>query len=550
MSSRPSNIYNKSTTCPDTETEYAVIGNTIAALMTVIKLVKAGVEKVNWITSTYSNVNAKGVDNLDFIPRNAKTILHYLISEKIHYTANEDCSPSCYDVDMSHYFVNRDVYYTHGLGQLGDMISNYILGHFGPWYHASGSNSDKIQPYVNTFTTRQPLNDNEYELMERLRCIWNIPKTDSVVVKGPSILCTKYILKKRSGYGFIRQLFKKEYNSIASRCGVNIHNLMDTLYFDSCTPEGNWNLSSHDWELDDVRVIYKTNPYSFMSVTSRGGLCPDNVNVPTFYRAVIPITANGQVNIGKKGTKRFNFTPIVNTDVPTPSCGCETRNNTGTSSKSSTSKVKSGCPCNKRSSSSSSSSSSCGSCSDSCPSSLSCNKKCEDDNTLLMHNTFSLPDLDTCTSQNSGKLTWTGQTYLVKEDFFPTDQKGWYASSGYNLLVVECACFDNLRSVGFDKNTNEISIPYNRKKQEEKFLYQFAMIVSDIILAHTGTVITPESLLEQQDFKLTNGISMEGNLIENFMSRESTLTTLLEMIAGIYGGDHYVDYGEQINNTV
>lgn len=500
MSNRPSDNYRNRPNCPDNTTDYAVFGNTVAAIMHIIKLRKQGVTTtINLITSNHDNTKMSDVDSLEFIMKNAKTILHTLLSEKIHYIGTDDCGNSCYpNLNLDHYFVSRDVYYTHGLGPLGDVISSYIVGHFGPWFHKSNSNSSKIQPYVNTYTTKEELNPKELDMMQKLSDIWEIPATDSVVVNEPSILCKKYILKKQHGYKFIRQLFKSEFNYIKSQCNVKIHTLKEPVHFsESTVTPGNYDLNTYNWGLENVRVVFKTNPYAYLALTSRGDLCPDPIDIPTFYRAIVPVAKSGSGNL-RNANKNLKSSNASN-------CGCPGSNQVGSTNP------------------------------------LSCNKGCpSSDVGLISHNTFSLPDLDAC--NQSSDLVWAGQCYLCSEDYFPTNQYGWFADGNHDLLVVECVNYLNKRSVSFNKNDDELSIAYNHRRQEEKYLYQFAKIVTDIIRAHNGSTVTPESLLQAQDFNISNGSAMQSNYIENISMRESSLTILLEMIAGLYGGEHYVPY--------
>lgn len=503
MSVRPSKNYSFGNTCPNNTTSYAIIGNTVAALMYVLKLRKEGITTpIHIISGIYSNLNNKGVEDLSYIPMNVKTILHSLLNDRIHYIGNEKCPTDPY----AHYLSERCIAYTYGCGTLGDVISASKLPNFGPWFHKNNGNSKQIERFVRTFTTQQSLNTIEQTIADRLQLLWTVPFTATVTVNTPSIACKQFLLKKVKRNRYVREIFKDVYNTVSSFPDVQFHNVPDTLYFEPSTvTTGNYDIESRTFNLNNVNLIFKTNPYSYLSTATKGGICTTPLDIPAFYRAVIPITQQGAIFVGQRGTNNYgvNFNPILaSRAVPQASNSCGCANPTTTN------------------------------CSTACPTGS---------NEPIAENTFSLPDLDSQNSSN--QLTWAGHQYLVDEDFFPTNQTGWFASTGYNLLIVECICYDNKRSSSFSNEHQEIQLSYNSKVQEEKFLFQFAKIVCDIIFAYTGTVIIPSSILADQSLTVSNGAAMDSNMVENITQRESSISILLEIIAGIYGSDFYVPYG-------
>lgn len=503
MSTRPSDLFNFGSSCPVTTTDYAIIGNTVAALLYVLKLTKDGVNtNIHVISGVYSNLDNFGVESMDYIPQNVRTILHSLISDRIHYFGPQQCPTTAY----SHYLIERCVGYMLGCGTLGDVISSPKLPNFGPWFHKNMNNSKQIQRFVDLFTTVGPLNTIESTLADRLNLIWGVPMASSVTVSQPSISCKHYLLKKVKHNMYVREIFKDIHDAIALKPNVFFHNAPNTLFFEkNLTTPGNYNINTHDWILNNVNLIFKTNPYSFLSVANRGGLCTAPVDIPSSYRAVIPITYTGAVSVGTVGSNNtgLTFSPLqIQKVTPTATTGC-------------------GCPS---------------------PTPANCDSTCPvDTNHVIAENTFSLPDFGN--NNNPTKLTWVGHQYLVEEDYFPTNQTGWFAGAGYNLLIVECICYDNARSCTFSNDNQEIQITYNSKAQEEKFLLQFGKIVCDVIFAYTGTIILPSSILAKQVLDVSNGAAMDSNMVENITLRETSLSIALEMIAGIYGHEYYSIYG-------
>lgn len=497
--SRPSR--NLGYSCPDNDTEYAIIGNTVAALMYVLKLRKEGVtQKIHVVTGIHNNLYNKDVESMDFIVKEVKTILHTLMTAKIHYVPSS--SSNCPSGPLSHYHVDRCVHYLYGSGVLGDVISSPKLPNFGPWFHKNLGSSKQIQKYVKTFSTTQELNTIEQTVADRLNNIWSVPFTANVTVDTPSIACKHFFLKKVRHNKYIRELFKDVYEKVEDLPNVHFHNSTDTLYFEPGTTPGNYNIETRNWNLNDVKLVFKTNPYSFLNTAARGGLCVDPVSTPTFYRAVIPVASNGNVLVGTRGTNTYgiNYSPIVlpTNTVQQGKCGCSLT----------TTSCNSICPAN--------------------------------NNHVISENTFSLPDLDSTNSSN--RITWAAHQYLTKEDYFPTNQTGWFAGNNYNLLIVEGICYDNKRNTTYSNPEQEIQVRYNGKEKEEKYLYQFARITCDVIFAYTGIVITPESILADQVMNVSTGAAMDSNLVENVMTRESSLTVLLEMIAGTFGHEYYSVY--------
>ncbi len=513
MSYRPSKNL-QTTTCPSKDTEYAVIGDTVSSTMYILKLIREGVSKKIHHITTGSDKISDNTESTDFIPNNTKTILHYLQNTKIHYVASENCNAICppntcscdcgNQTDLSHYHTNKDVFFTSGSGPLGDIISSSIIPRIGPWFSQTTSSS-KIQRYVDRFSTLSRLNPNEQTIACRLSELWNIPITDSVNTSSPAILGRHYTLKKKDGTKTIRQLFKAEYETMLSQSNVVSHNEQESIYFDPSTTEGNWNISSRNLNIPNVKVSFKTNPYNWIKLATKGEMEPNPIKIPVFYRAVIPILKSGGVSVGTRQTNgelsNPNYIPISVGSSSNPS----------------------GCGCNSTSSTS------------------SCSSSGHEDY-IHTHNTFSLHNFK---NNKQSNLSWLGHTYLATEDYFPTDQKGWFASELYNLLIVESISLENRRDASYHTPHQEIHINYNKKTVEENYLKVFARIVSDIILTHTGTRITPESLLAETHLCVTHGTCFDFHLIENYSHRESPLTTILEMITGIFNTNHYTDYEGQ-----
>lgn len=539
MSTRPSRKLKSK--CPSKTTDYAIIGDTVSAVMTALKLRREGVcTTIHHITSG-SDKTSDSLESTDFIPENSKNILHYMQNTKIHYATSEDCNVecpppcstscnssssnctsctsqqvqacnqkcgtttstcncSCSCDNLDHYYIDRDVFYTSGSGPIGDVVASPTLPRIGPWF-SNSSSASKIQRFVDRYFPASSLSANEKLIACRLSDLWDIPLTDSPNVSGPSIMGRHYTLKKREGNKTLRQLFINEYQTMLAQSNVVSHTEQNCIYFDpSEMTEGNWHISGRNINIPDVKVLFKTNPYNWLTLATKGEMFPSPIKIPVFYRAVIPLLKSGSINIGTKQTNGElstpNYSGIQLTNTTNNNCGCDSSSQ---------------CPTH--------------------------------EDYVHTHNTFSLHNFRSNNRQNT--LSWLGHAYSTSEDFFPTDQQGWFSSDLYHLLIVECVSLENRRQASYNNSHQEVHINYNKKSTEEKYLRVFARIVSDVIVAYTGSRITPESLLRENQLCTGSGACFDYQLIHNYSHRETSLTTLLEMITGIFGTDHYVNYEGQ-----
>lgn len=506
-------------TNPDFTGDHAVIGDTASSIFHILKLLRSCADDIYLYTEGNDSTNMPHVDSTCFAAINAKTIIEHMIHDKIKYTRTSGKSLDCVSDEtyicqlpedlrkiVLRYISKKTVSYFSGSGPLGNFISAYHIPHFGPWFPRSLPNSDSIETFVRRYARTYDLNPTESVLATRLSEMWSIPKTDRVTVKRPSILCKHHVLKKRGACrGEERQLFKEVYQYVISKSNVHVKDNSDTLYF--CpNNDGTYDVTTKMRTIPNLNVTFKTNPYTALRIGAVGGypVCP--LRVPVFYRACLPITAQAGRLVGTLQTDgtlpTATYGPVTYPPLPVPSCN---------------------------SCSSTSTRDRCG------PNHLI-------DDYILVHNNFSLYDVTHNIPQESGNLrsmVWTGSTYVTKEDFHEVDQQGWFGSNGVYLLIVEAVNFKHRRTASYNTEEDYVDLRYANIQTELKYLRQFARIVSDIYLAHTGDRVIPDSLLAIETFTLPTGQSMESNLIKNYSQRDSPMTSILELIAGIYGEDYY-----------
>lgn len=513
-------------------TSYAIIGDTAAATIYAHRLLANGVTSpIILLNEGPDGTNLSNVLSTTFILDVINVINQYLITERIFFTSSGDSNVSANNVVNA--FINRSVDYKHGAGPLGDLITAYYLPRLGPWFPMS--TQSRLSTFYLTNVTYFPYSAVEQVIARRLAERWCLPFTKNIIVGRASILEGHYVLVEEGDNTLQRQLFLDFYNDIKGSSNVSIATGIQGLTF---TPMANTlNLPVYDvqfyimngtnrsdFDFPNARLVWRTNPYTYMRLAVEGGLNIRPFRIPAYYRAVIPIPINNSASLLSTGTTTANtgFT-TTNFARSRTSCGCSGTSQTTNLSVDPRTRA---------------------TFMNITPSACSCGTAGGVDLT----DQPDLGDLVTTSITLSmggpgnvngtpATFTWLGHIYTAKEDL-SSIEPGIFASANRTLLILEFICTANTRLAepsGTGK-TFATNILYNSEEQESQYLRTFAGIVADTYNVYTGRTLDRAELLNLQATTCTtDGACFDKRTILQNPRRESPLVTIMET-ATLYTG--------------
>lgn len=292
MSKRPTAHVRRSPTAPSSSNltpGYAVIGDTAAAVMYTNRLLRNGITSpIEIITEGLDKTGTPEIEAIDFVARHTKRMLHYLMTEQVHIIPAE---PDYYD-ESTHYTQEHQVFHYYvGSGPLGDFISAYHLPRNGPWYMA-GTNA-RMERFLYDHSMRSGLNEVEDTIARGLAVDWNLKLTSSIVVTEPSMLNCHHEFLREANDQLYREIGLDVYGTVDRAAQVKITPEAGVLQFTPGSSSGLYNIGGSRLELRDVRLVWKTNQYTYLRLATLGGLHPAPIQISTFYRAVLTIPLFG-----------------------------------------------------------------------------------------------------------------------------------------------------------------------------------------------------------------------------------------------------------------
>ena len=296
MSKRPTSKTNCKNSTSSTNTYgYAIIGDTAAATLYGKRLLGNHVTTpITLINEGTSRINTDGISNTTFVADNNKISLHFIKSEKIHLINYGD--HDCHDDDTTNATSEQIIQFHVPSGPLGDFIAAYFIPRLGPWFtHTTDTRAEK---FFTQNTVKTGLTSQETIVVGRLSSLWNLPLVNSFIVKRPSILNGHYTFVSDYGNEANREIFLDSYQVVSQESNVNYITEATNIKFETSTTSGTYDISGSGFSLQGVKPIWKTNLYTYLRLATEGGLDPSPVQIPVFYRSVIPISQNaGNVDL-------------------------------------------------------------------------------------------------------------------------------------------------------------------------------------------------------------------------------------------------------------
>lgn len=275
---------------------YAIIGDTVSSTLYAKRLLG------NLVTTPITLIN-EGVDrtnidklaNLDYAAANNKRILHTLTTEQLHMIPSGDNQTEKDDIINTQ--TEQVLHYHVGAGPLGDFISAYHIPRLGPWF--THSLNGRLERFMSEYTIRSPLNNEELTIANKLKAVWNLPLTSSTIVKAPAILNSHYEFIQIKEDVATRELFLETYHNNNQASNVDYITEVDNLKLTPGATGGLYDITYNSGTgLMNVKPIWRTNPFTYLRLATEAGIDAGILELPTFYRAVIPISIN---NSGTSG---------------------------------------------------------------------------------------------------------------------------------------------------------------------------------------------------------------------------------------------------------
>ena len=299
MSKRPTSKKDCIASTSSTNTYgYAIIGDTAAGTLYAKRLIGNKVTtQISLINEGVSRTNLDNISDTDFIAQNNKTSLHFLQHEKIHMISHGDNIHQD-DEDITTQQEQIIQFYVPS-GALGDFISAYHIPRLGPWF--THSTETRAEKFFGQNTTKTPLNSQEVIVSNYLANLWGLTSTSSFIVKKPSILNCHYTFVVDNSDTIEREIFLDYYQLVSQESNVDYITEKNNIKFEKITTN-TYNITGTDLSLESVKPIWKTNLYTYLRLATEGGLEPSPVQIPVFYRAVLPISQNaGSVDLTTLG---------------------------------------------------------------------------------------------------------------------------------------------------------------------------------------------------------------------------------------------------------
>lgn len=292
MSKRPSKKNCTTSTSSTNTYGYAIIGDTVAGTLYAKRLIGNKVTTpISLINEGVSRTNLDNISDTSFVVENNKTSLQSLHPEKVHmvgYGGSENHD------DASTQQEQIIQLYTPS-GPLGDFIAAYHLPRLGPWF--TNSTDTRAEKFFTQNTIRTPLNSQEVTVSNYIANLWHLSSTASFIVKTPSILNCHHTFIINFNNTTERELFLDYYQLMGQESNVDYITEASNIKFTQGTGTS-YNVDGSDFSLTEVRPIWKTNLYTYLRLATEGGLHPSPVNIPVFYRAILPISINaGRVDL-------------------------------------------------------------------------------------------------------------------------------------------------------------------------------------------------------------------------------------------------------------
>lgn len=267
---------------------YVIIGDTGSALLYSQQLLRNGVTvPVHLIIEGVDRTNERDIESTCYIMSKLGSHLPFLNCEKLRYVEAGD--HPCQNDPCPTRKTETITYYT-GNGIAGDIIASYYMPRIGPWL--TPDNASRATSFWRNNTDRRIYG-------EEIESVGNTMATCLDISTGinkfssccPIVKLDEHLMVQSDGQCCSRNIFQDAYEDITTYDNFFLHTEVKGLTITVGTTGSCYNVTSCNGLdlIENARVIWKTNPYTYLRLAGNAGLDPAPVRVPVTYRAVIPI---------------------------------------------------------------------------------------------------------------------------------------------------------------------------------------------------------------------------------------------------------------------
>jgi len=491
MSIRPSALYrNVAQTALPTDLNYVVVGDTSLAVIYADKLLREikrlnSSSKVYLLTSGNNQMPNTGVEALDYIMVNNRTIQKGLKNQRLHLIVSADeitnSALDRRDILYEEYFL-----YASGAGPLGDMITAYYIPVCGPWF--TSDSKGQLEVFVKDSTIQKALTQNEMIAATNISNLLGLAMTQSIVATRPSILTVNHIFVYYEQSKLERQIYIDGFIDLTNNRDIvkvvtgvnNIFIAPETSCLNTVTyttlkniPKDQNSTPLSPTVVNNACVLWMDNLYDYVTTLGLSDVVHKKVQVPVFYRIVFPIPkVNPATGIDLSNLNQLEY-PLNIGNIST-------------------------------------------------------------------RLTFCCTDVaDAGDANNNNTPTWNFSIYTSDEDFSNTNAGGTYANTGdgKTLLIIEGISLTNRRTVRWDDINASVSVNLNPNAIELGRYNAFLLIAANVYMAYTGS--PPPLPIGAQSICTVDGLCTDSTSISHASSHESPMISVIRMLTSLYGGTTY-----------
>lgn len=363
-------------------------------------------------------------------------------------------------------------------GLMGDLMQAYRTPTLGPYFPPQTVGQNNLTRFFRNNLTISPLNGTEVAIAQKMSETFGIPIIRSVFTKGPAILGQTISLTTTPVGGFdtlVRNLFPEAVFNFPGKIINNASNIQ-VGYVGAVTvgssnrPRNIYNVCGNGFSLNNVEILWKTDPYAFLQLatTSNNGCVNPcgNFNsgafngvlyLPAVYRAVLPIPITNQNGISFPGPE------------------------------------------------------------DASP------------DGIIAQLNFSL-----ASNKSTNNIVWLMSGAIATDDFYSVEMGGSYPPPGSYFLIVEGVAGNNTRKTQWNPSTNSIEVILNAPNREAATITQFANFVAAIYNNITGTTLYSAQSLLGVIQNCSASSCRDSIIVSDLPIRQITITTMLSLINSLY----------------
>jgi hypothetical protein len=297
MSLRPSTIAINdlnADACPNSDTfnGWLIVGDTAANTLYSYRLIQNGVtQRIISYVEGVDRTNQESIQQISFPLVTTNNILSYLRAEQVRIVTAGD---NDFEADACPAVRSRVYQYFVGSGINGDQISAYGTVMYGPWFQGSVSQT-RLEKFITQNTIQVPAAPLEIALTSNLRSAFQLNKSvGTLLVRQPSTLDTQYLSLVKQNGEFVRQLYLDYFNFVNQAPNYNVYTEAYGLKLTPTKFCGVYNATfstagGNTQTFENMKVVWKTNPLSYIRIATQADLCPAPQTVAATYRAVMAI---------------------------------------------------------------------------------------------------------------------------------------------------------------------------------------------------------------------------------------------------------------------